>query len=285
MPAHSLEISTIDALKAQPVSRPCIAKINIPASLLRPLWLRGQESLHHQGLIYDPIATTACWRCQAYSECQSKTLDKEQRLYASITSVFDRLITNFLKQNPDAWIINVSGGLDTRFYRLDNGRCHWVDVDSIENINIKEQLFYTNPRLKMQVGHIDETQWIAKLKIPHSSPVLILCEQVLLEYESSQVAHFLQRLGYHFPHASACVALGGNKAHTSLAAQFGCHAYAHSISSPKDWINQILPWNKQINCYTPVQPSCRRWKKWQHLCMSVPWLKYSLTPVITYFSW
>ncbi|MGB2078640.1 MAG: class I SAM-dependent methyltransferase [Vibrio sp.] len=281
MPAQPIKIPSIE----QPSHSVCPAQMAIPPHLLRPLWLRGQESLHQQGLLYDPIATSACWRCQSYSECRSNQLDREQRLYASLTHVCDQLVRDFLKQYPDAYVINISSGLDTRFYRLDNGRCHWIEVDDEKNLALKQQLFYANERLTLHPGKLNQTQWIAQLGIPVSSPVFILCEQALLECAESEVARFLQRLGYYFPHANACVVLAGDKTKTKLAKHFGSQAYAHGLSHMSSWLAKKLPCHKGIQCYSPVRHQCKRWKSWQHACMKLPWLKYRLTPIVAHIQW
>ena len=86
------------------------------------------------GLVYDPIAATACQRCQLAPECLSGDIDQKQLLHATLTQICDERVNHFLSQHPDGWIINVGAGLDTRFYRVDNGRCHWLELDVTENL-------------------------------------------------------------------------------------------------------------------------------------------------------
>lgn len=37
------------------------------------------------------------------------------------TVVFDELVKNFIEKNPYCTVVNIACGLDTRFYRMDNG--------------------------------------------------------------------------------------------------------------------------------------------------------------------
>ena len=37
------------------------------------------------------------------------------------TIVFDELVKNFIEKNPGCTVVNIACGLDTRFYRMDNG--------------------------------------------------------------------------------------------------------------------------------------------------------------------
>ena len=41
------------------------------------------------------------------------------------TLVFDELVEDFIDRNPDCTIVNIACGLDTRFYRMDNGKLRW----------------------------------------------------------------------------------------------------------------------------------------------------------------
>ncbi len=52
------------------------------------------------------------------------------------TLVFDELVKNFISENPNCTVVNIACGLDTRFYRMDNGRLKWINLDLPEIIDI-----------------------------------------------------------------------------------------------------------------------------------------------------
>lgn len=41
------------------------------------------------------------------------------------TIMLDKLVGDHIKNNPNATIINIACGMDTRFYRVDNGKIRW----------------------------------------------------------------------------------------------------------------------------------------------------------------
>jgi O-methyltransferase involved in polyketide biosynthesis len=96
------------------------------------MWLRNRESLVDDGLVYDPIDASACQRCELAPECLAGDVDQKQLLNATLTQLCYERVKNFLIDNPEAWVLDVGAGLDTRFYRLDNGRCHWLELDISE---------------------------------------------------------------------------------------------------------------------------------------------------------
>ncbi len=89
---------------------PSARRYPIPANLMQPLWLRSRESLVDNGLVYDPIAATACQRCLLAPECLSGDIDQKQLLHVTLTQLCDQQVRSFLEAHPDGWIINVGAG-------------------------------------------------------------------------------------------------------------------------------------------------------------------------------
>lgn len=63
------------------------------------------------------------------------------------TVVFDELVNNFIEKNPDCTVVNIACGLDTRFYRMDNGKITWYNLDLPETIAIRNQIFEESGRV------------------------------------------------------------------------------------------------------------------------------------------
>ncbi len=57
------------------------------------------------------------------------------------TIVFDELVKDFIDKNPDCTVVNIACGLDTRFYRMDNGRITWYNLDLPETIAVRDQIY------------------------------------------------------------------------------------------------------------------------------------------------
>lgn len=45
------------------------------------------------------------------------------------TLVFDELVKDFIDRNPECTVVNIACGLDTRFYRMNNGKLRWYNLD------------------------------------------------------------------------------------------------------------------------------------------------------------
>ena len=260
-------------------------RYQIPSNLVQPLWLRSRESLVDNGLVYDPIAAKACQQCHLAAECLSGDIDQKQLLHVTLTQICDRQVYQFLDMHPDGWIINVGAGLDTRFYRVDNGRCHWIELDVTENLVWRQKLFHRSERYQHQCGSVNELKWLEQLPIPENAPVLILCEHALLDCNEGQTARFIRSIGLSFSNASACIVLAGDKTHTHLGQKMGSGQYAHGFSSPKNAVMNCLPWVRQASTFSPLDSHCGRWKFWHKVLSKLTGFKQRVTPVVVHLQW
>lgn len=258
---------------------------DVPVHLLQPMWLRSRESLVNDGLVYDPIAANACRYCQLSSECLSGDIAQKQLLHATITKLCDERVGAFLKDHPNAWVLNIGGGLDTRFYRLDNGLCHWVELDISEHLLWREKLFHPSDRYKLINGSVDNFNWMQTLSIPSNVPVIIVCEQALLSRSESDVAQFVQNMSRYFNQCHACIVVAGDKASTRYGQRLGSQNYFHGFNKPAEKMLQWLPWCKYIKLFSPFDDSCGRWKVWQRAIAAFPTLRHRLTPIVVELSW
>lgn len=268
-----------------PTNKTTSNRYPIPGNLLRPLWLRSRESLMENGLVYDPIAARACLRCQLAPECLSGDIPQQQLLHVTLACLCDEQVIHFLDRHPDGWIINVGAGLDTRFYRMDNGRCHWIELDTTENLIWRQKLFHANERYLHRSGGILDLAWLEGLPISDSAAVLIVCEQALLSCQTEQVSRFVQTLGCHFDNATACLVLAGDLASKSLGQKLGSEHYAHGYTNAAAAMLNCLPWAKRVNMFSPLDEPCERWKLWHRCLRCIPSLKPRLTPVVVQLCW
>lgn len=260
-------------------------RYQIPFGLLQPMWLRSRESLVDNALVYDPIATRACQRCQLAPECFSGDIDQKQLLHVTLARLCDQHVSAFIKRNPDGWIVNVGAGLDTRFYRVDNGRCHWLELDVSEHLLWREKLFHRSERYHQLCGSVDDLSWLEYLPISEKAPVLIVCEHALLDCTERQVAKFVQALGCHFDSAHLCMVLAGDLCNSAIGRKMGTSHYQHGYRLPGETMLNCLPWAHWVRIDSPLDRDCGRWKIWQRLVTKMHLYKQRLTPVVVQLRW
>nr|WP_086938398.1 class I SAM-dependent methyltransferase [Thaumasiovibrio occultus] len=139
----------------------------VPEHLIMPLWLRSVESLSDEGLVYDPMAASVCSQCVfSTAVCDDFEFSTRQLLHNAITHLTDNAVSDFLSRYPSGWVINLSDGLDTRFYRLDNGRCRWLELDTSESLIWRQRLLHKNERFYPRAVNLTDSAWIKDISIP-----------------------------------------------------------------------------------------------------------------------
>ena len=81
------------------------------------------------------------------------------------TIVFDELVKNFIEKNPGCTVVNIACGLDTRFYRMDNGKITWYNLDLPETIAIRNQIFEESGRVSTIGISALDSAWPKEVKV------------------------------------------------------------------------------------------------------------------------
>jgi len=120
-------------------------KINlsgISRTLLTPLWERAQFSKEYGSLFNDPKAIEIVKKLDYDfpTSPQIPFLSHLSSLFAAQAKQFDEKIKAYMAEHSPASVVNIGAGLDTTFYRVDNGLIHWCDLDLPSVIELRKQL-------------------------------------------------------------------------------------------------------------------------------------------------
>ncbi len=80
------------------------------------------------------------------------------------TIVFDELVKDFIEKNPECTVVNIACGLDTRFYRMDNGKLTWYNLDLPETIKVRDQIYNESGRISTVGVSVLDPQWAKEIK-------------------------------------------------------------------------------------------------------------------------
>jgi methyltransferase (TIGR00027 family) len=176
----------------------------VAETLLITLYIRATESQRPDALIKDERAEALV------RQLDQETLRKTLALTDDFSRVavilkgreFDRFTQDFLSRHPDAVVVHIGCGLDTRFERVDNGRVEWYDLDLPEVIELRRKLVGgEGPRHHFLAGSVLDSAWLQAVSAHERAPFLFLVEGVFMYFEEAQVKSLVLRLHEHFPGA------------------------------------------------------------------------------------
>jgi len=157
--------------------------------ILRDPW--AEEAMRH--IDYDlskQLTGVASWRIWK---------DIGPTIIATRAATFDWLTTRFLADHPEATVLHVGCGMDSRVFRSDPpAGVQWFDVDYPDVIALRRQLFpERNAAYHMIGAQLDDLRWMDD--VPRNRPGLLLAEGVLHYLSETEVKALLQAVVAHFP--------------------------------------------------------------------------------------
>lgn len=114
---------------------------------------------------------------------------------ASRSANVDRYIKNFIERKPNGIIVQIGCGLETTYYRNDNGRTLWYGVDLPHVIEYRIGLLPENEREKYIAGDAFSKEWIEKIRFEHpSNPLLVVASGLFYYFEEEAVLGLMKLL-------------------------------------------------------------------------------------------
>ncbi len=173
---------------------------NVSKTLLISLYLRALESHHQNGLINDPKAVELVDQLDYdFSKLKNITLGQIFPLLRMRES--DRRVSTFLTQHPDGIIVDIGCGLDTRFYRVDNGKAIWYELDLPEVMALRSQLLGESSRRQSISCSALDFRWMDEIHRSDGQPILFLAEGVFPYFEQQEVKRLVVALSERFPNS------------------------------------------------------------------------------------
>lgn len=168
-------------------------------TMLGTLYLRAYESRSEHSILADRAAAEAVDRIDYDFDRMKKAVrpSSNQFLVALRARQFDLWAADFLHRHPDAVVLHLGCGLDSRAFRLDvPADVHWFDLDVPEVIELRRQIYAEHDRYQMIGSSVTDPEWLDK--IPTDRPTLVVAEGLLPYLAEDEVRHLLQRLTDRF---------------------------------------------------------------------------------------
>src|SRR5512136_740552 len=142
----------------------------VAETLLITLYIRAMESQRPDALIKDERAEALVRQLDPQTMRKTLALTDDFSRVAVILKgrEFDRFAQDFLERHPDAIVVHIGCGLDTRFERLDNGQVEWYDLDLPDVIDLRRQLVGgEGERHHFLACSVLENAWLGVVEAPN----------------------------------------------------------------------------------------------------------------------
>lgn len=178
-------------------------KINlsgVPETMLQTVYARAKES-SGRGAIHDAKAEELIEKL----DYDFSLADKDTAMRSGViarTIVLDKLTKSWLASHPDAVVVNIACGLDTRCYRM-SGYAHWYNLDLPETMAVREKLLPESGTIS-QIAMSAMEDWGSEIS-EQNVPVLILMEGLTMYLNAKDVQQIFAVISSRFSQATIFV--------------------------------------------------------------------------------
>ena len=188
-----------------PETRPELGS-GVAETLLIPLYMRALESQRPDALIKDEKAVSLVAQSGLdFSQVRQIRVPALLSVMRNLfTREFDRYARDFIGRHPEAVVVHIGCGLDSRFERVAarDSRVEWYDLDLPDVIALRQGLLGdAGGRYHLLACSVLEDVWLETVGVRRPRPFLLLAETVFVYFTEAQVKSLVLRLRDHFPGA------------------------------------------------------------------------------------
>lgn len=148
-------------------------------------------------LFFDPLAQDILHRVD-YDFALLRVPYKTIVLVCQRAKKLDAVTQDFLAEHPGGVVLHLGCGLDSRFWRVDDGRVNWYDLDMSPVVELRRQFFTGSERYHLITASVTNLEWMNRVA-SDGRPVLVVAEGLLMYLGEADVRRLVLRLRETFP--------------------------------------------------------------------------------------
>jgi methyltransferase (TIGR00027 family) len=176
---------------------------NVSQTAIYTLLCRAVQTEAENPIIHDPMATLALKKLMSIaSEKEKKRIQKwekmaagkgarDTRRIAQRSSDLDKMVNDYISKNPSSTVINLACGFDTRFWRIENEKCTYIEIDLPEVVALKKEILKDHLSYELIGCSVLDTTWIDKVTANGNSHFLLIAEGLIMYLPEADVRKLL----------------------------------------------------------------------------------------------
>jgi len=219
------------------------------ATLLITLLAKAEEGKSAKSILQDHFAASVIQQID-YDFSKIKVNRDTAIGLALRAKVLDDWAKDFIAKNPNATVLNMGCGLDSRVCRVDPpATINWIDVDYPEVIELRNRFYSARQSGYKTIGtSVTAPNWLQQVAV--NGPVMVVAEGLLYYLNDAEVADLFDRILNHFPNGEVAFdvysGLGVRIVNVNAAIKATGAVLRWSIEHPRD-IERKIPKLKLID--------------------------------------
>ncbi len=181
-----------------------IEKNSVQETLVIPLFGRLVCSERFPELFSDPEAKRICDSLDYDFEQKRKKMESTAGLFGALEVAQRQYdlrceVEAYLKDHPNAAVVNLGCGLDDTFRKCDNGRCRGFNIDLPDVIRVRNELLPAGEREQNLACDLNDFSWMDRIDAPDGA--VFFAAGVFYYFRTEDVRKLFSAMAEHFPGA------------------------------------------------------------------------------------
>lgn len=171
----------------------------VAETLIVPLLGRALETLKPDGILHDEKALSIIENLDFDQSKFNDPLIQRSFLRTTVrTAIIDKLLDEFLTDHPEATVVEIGCGLNSRFERLDNGSVTWFDLDLPAVHDVWKSFFNETERRQFLPYSAFDTDWMDRVKAGSAAPWFFISEASVIYFSEAMVRSLFENMKSRF---------------------------------------------------------------------------------------
>jgi len=244
-----------------------IEKGTIQETMLGPLWARAKYSQLYPELLNDTKAIHLIEKLNYnFSEIQQYLGEWRGLGLMARARNFDNSLKRFIETHPESTIVNIGAGLDTTFYRVDNGKIRWYDLDLPDAIQFRKELLSEPDRCKYIPSSAFNYTWFDEIEFQPEKGIFFLLGGFIYYFKEAKISLLFNTMAERFPEGELifdCI--------SKLAVKIGNRRFKKAGTKEPPWHLSIGNPEKQIKNWSIKIQMVDWFTNWARLSINPTW--------------
>lgn len=172
----------------------------VPETLLWTLYNRAYEAGRRYPVLDDPMALQLLANLDyPFEERFGLPSAFDSQTQGLRSRCFDLAVQAYLTDHPEATVVALGDGLETGFWRVDNGRLNWLSVELPEVATLRRALLPPSDRLRTLSGSAAGLSWLDGIEDPAGRGVVVTAQGLLMYLRPAEVRKIIAACAERLP--------------------------------------------------------------------------------------
>lgn len=183
---------------------------NVSHTAIYTLLCRAVQTEAIDPIIHDPMASFCLEKLMAVvSEEEKKRILKWKKMVVGKgandtkrvvhrTNDIDKIVNDYIAKNLSSTVINLACGFDTRFWRIENEKCNYIEIDLPEVIALKKEILKEHLSYELLSYSVLDRAWIDQVTANGNSHFLLVAEGLIMYLPEPDATKLLQEIARGF---------------------------------------------------------------------------------------